>query len=31
MPKDNELTLLSENDKNIKIREFSMKILSEHY
>ena len=26
-----ELTLLSKNDKNIKIREFSMKILSEHY
>ena len=26
-----ELTLLSKSDKNIKIREFSMKILSEHY
>ena len=28
---NDELTLLSKNDKNIKIREFSMKILSEHY
>jgi len=33
-PKSNfvdELTFLAKNDKNIKIREFSMKILSEHY
>jgi len=33
-PRDNfndELILLSKSDKNIKIREFSMKILSEHY
>ena len=28
---NDELVLLSKNDQNIKIREFSMKILSEHY
>ena len=28
---NDEIILLSKNDKNIKIREFSMKILSEHY
>ena len=28
---NDELILLSKNDQNIKIREFSMKILSEHY
>ena len=28
---ENELVYLSENEKNIKIKEFSMRILSEHY
>ena len=28
---EDELSFLAENDENIKIREFSMKILSEHY